>query len=115
MNTGSWFVLGLLVFGSLATFCFIFVDYNRSKKKEAREKDMGLALCDGNIWMYYDRPIGAPFNPFTCDKSYIHIFETREGYVMFEKEVFTQSYDKADKHKGTYRDVMSREDLYIYC
>lgn len=113
MNTGSWFVLGLLVFGILAVFCFLFVDYNRAKKKEAREEDMRLTLRDGNIWMYYDRPIGAPFNPFTCDKIFIRIFESRDGYTKFEKQVFSQSYNKADKHEGTYTDAMSRENLYI--
>ena len=37
----------------------------------------------------------------------------RDGYTKFEKQVFSQSYNKADKHEGTYTDAMSRENLYI--
>ena len=73
---------------------------------------MERTLCDMNIWRYYDQAFGAEFNPFNCDKVFIRIFESREGYTKFEKQVFKQSYGKADKHEGTYIDVMKSMDLY---
>ena len=114
MNTAGWFVLGLIIFGALGTVVFTFIDYNRAKKKEAREEDMRRTLCDMNIWMYYDRVPGEEFNPFTCDKIFIRIFESRDGYTKFEKQVFAQSYNKADKCIGTYTDVMKSTELYVF-
>jgi hypothetical protein len=96
----------------LAVFCFAFVDYNRAKKRKTREEDIRLTLCDGNVLMYYDNPSDVPFNPFRCDKVFIRIIEKRDDYVLFDKEIYSQSYHKADKHQGTITDVMTQEELY---
>ena len=76
------------------------------------QEDMESTLHDMNILMYYDRLSGDEGNPFNCDKIFIHIFESRDGYTKFEKQVFSQSYNKADKHEGTYTDVMKSMALY---
>lgn len=112
MNTAGWFVLGLLVFGSTFMFLTALVDHIKIQKQMKLQEDMEYALCNMNIWMYYDRVPGGEFNPFTCDKIFIRIFESRDGYTKFEKQVFSQSYNKADKHEGTYTDVMKSMDLY---
>lgn len=112
MNTAGWFVLGLLIFGVIFIFVMMLIDHNRIQKQMKLQEDMEYALCDMNIWMYYEQAFGAEFNPFTCDKIFIRIFESREGYTKFEKQVFSQSYNKTDKHEGTYIDVMKSMDLY---
>lgn len=112
MNIAGWFVLGLLIFGVVFIFLMMFIDHIRIQKQMKLQGDMEYALCNMNIWMYYDRTPGVEFNPFTCDKIFIRIFESRDGYTKFEKQVFSQSYNKADKHIGTYTDVMKSMDLY---
>lgn len=112
MNTAGWFVLGLLIFGVVFIFLMMLKDHIKIQKQMKLQEDMERTLHDMNIWMYYDRAPGAEFNPFTCDKIFIRIFESRDGYTKFEKQVFSQSYNKADKHEGTYTDVMKSMDLY---
>lgn len=112
MNTAGWVVLGLLLFGVVFIFLMMIVDDIKIKKQMKLQEDMGRTLHDMNIWVYYDGVRGTEFNPFTCDKIFIRIFESREGYTKFEKQVFSQSYNKADKHEGTYTDVMKSMDLY---
>lgn len=112
MNIAGWFVLGLLIFGVAFTFCMALIDHIKIRKQMKLQEDMEYALHDMNIWMYYDRAYGEVFNPFTCDKAFIRIFESRDGYTKFEKQVFKQSYDHADKCAGTYIDVMKSMDLY---
>lgn len=112
MNTAGWVVLGLLIFGVVFIFLMMIVDDIKIKKQMKLQEDMERTLHDMNIWVYYDGARGAEFNPFTCDKIFIRIFESREGYTKFEKQVFSQSYNKADKHEGTYTDVMKSMDLY---
>lgn len=112
MNTAGWFVVGLLIFGVIFLFVLMLIDHNKIQKQTKLREDMEYALCNMNIWMYYDRVPGGEFNPFTCDKIFIRIFESRDGYTKFEKQVFSQSYNKTDKHEGTYTDVMKSMDLY---
>lgn len=112
MNIGGWFVLGLILFAVFFLFCMMIRDDIKIKKQIKIQKDMEYTLHDMNIWMYYDRVPGREFNPFTCDKIFIRIFESRDGYTKFEKQVFSQSYDKADKLKVTCIDVMKSMDLY---
>ena len=112
MNTAGWFVAGLLIFGVIFLFVLMLIDHNRIQKQMKLQEDMEYALCDLNIWMYYEQAFGAEFNPFTCDKIFIRIFESRDGYTKFEKSVYSQSYNKSDKHEGTYTDVMKSMDLY---
>lgn len=112
MNTAGWFVLGLLAFGSAFMFLMALVDHIKIQKQMKLQEDMEYALCDMNIWMYYEQAFGAEFNPFNCNKIFIRIFESREGYTKFEKQVFSQSYNKVDKLEGTYIDVMKSMDLY---
>ena len=112
MNIAGWFVLGLLIFGGIFEFVLMLRDHNKIKKQMKLQEEMEYNLHDMNIWMYYDRAYGVEFNPFTCDKVFIRIFESREGYTKFEKQIFRQSYDKADKLDGTYIDVMKSMDLY---
>ena len=112
MNIAGWFVLGLLFFGVAFIFWMMLIDHVKIKKQMKIQEDMEYALHDMNIWMYYDRVIGEEFNPFTCDRAFIRIRGSREGYTKFEKQVFSQSYDKVDKLKGTYIDVMKSMDLY---
>lgn len=113
MNTAGWFVAGLLIFGVIFLFVLMLIDHNKIEKQTKLREDMEYTLCDMNIWMYYEQAFGAEFNPFNCNKIFIRIFESRDGYTKFEKQVFSQSYNKADKHEGTYIDAMSRENLYI--
>jgi hypothetical protein len=112
MNIGGWF-LAILV-AAIAIFIFIamVVEDIKSRKQMKIQNDMEYLLHDMNILMYYDRLPGDECNPFNCDKIFIHIFESRDGYTKFEKQVFSQSYNKADKHEGTYTDVMKSMDLY---
>lgn len=112
MNTAGWFVLGLLIFGVVFLFLMMLKDHIKIQKQMKLQEDMERTLHDMNIWMYYDGVRGAEFNPFTCNKVFIRIFESREGYTKFEKQVFSQSYNKVDKHEGTYTDVMKSMDLY---
>lgn len=112
MNVAGWFVAGLLIFGVVFLFVMMIVDDIKIKKQMKLQEDMEYALYNMNIWMYYDGVRGAEFNPFTCNKIFIRIFESREGYTKFEKQVFSQSYNKSDKHEGTYIDVMKSMDLY---
>ena len=112
MNIASWFVLGLLIFGVIFLFVLMLIDHNRIQKQMKLQEDMEYALCDLNIWMYYEQAFGAEFNPFNCNKIFIRIFESRDGYTKFEKSVYSQSYNKVDKHEGTYIDVMKSMDLY---
>lgn len=112
MNIAGWFVLGLLIFGVIFIFVMMLIDHNRIQKQKKIQEDMEYAFHNMNIWMYYDRVYGEEFNPFTCDKAFIRIFESRDGYTKFEKQVFKQSYDHADKCTGTYIDVMKSMDLY---
>ena len=112
MNTAGWFVAGLLIFGVIFLFVLMLIDHNRIQKQMKLQEDMEYALCDLNIWMYYEQAFGAEFNPFNCNKIFIRIFESRDGYTKFEKQVFSQSYNKTDKHEGTYIDVMKSMDLY---
>lgn len=112
MNIAGWFVLGMLIFGVIFIFVMMLIDHNRIQKQTKLREDMEYALCDMNIWMYYEQAFGAEFNPFNCNKIFIRIFESRDGYTKFEKQVFSQSYNKADKHEGTYIDVMKSMDLY---
>ena len=112
MNTAGWFVLGLIIFGVIFIFVMVRIDHNRIQKQKKIQEDMEYAFHNMNIWMYYDRVYGEEFNPFTCDKAFIRIFESRDGYTKFEKQVFKQSYDHADKCTGTYIDVMKSMDLY---
>lgn len=112
MNTAGWFVAGLLIFGVIFLFVLMLIDHNKIQKQLKLQEDMERTLHDMNIWMYYEQAFGAEFNPFTCDKIFIRIFESREGYTKFEKQVFSQSYNKTDKHEGTYIDVMKSMDLY---
>ena len=112
MNIAGWFVLGLLVLGVIFIFFAMLADHIKIRKQTKLREDMEYALCNMNIWLYYDRLHGEEFNPFNCNKIFIRIFESREGYTKFEKQVFSQSYNKADKHEGTYTDVMKSMDLY---
>jgi hypothetical protein len=112
MNIAGWFVLGLLILGVISIFLGMLTDHIKIQKQTKLREDMEYALHDMNIWLYYDRLPGDEGNPFTCDKIFIRIFESREGYTKFEKQVFSQSYNKADKHEGTYTDVMKSMDLY---
>ena len=112
MNTAGWFVAGLLIFGVIFIFVMMIVDDIKIKSQTKLREDMEYALCDMNIWMYYEQAFGAEFNPFNCNKIFIRIFDARDGYTKFEKQVFSQSYNKADKHEGTYTDVMKSMDLY---
>lgn len=112
MNIGGWFVLGLIIFAGFFLFCMMICDDIKFKKQMKIQEDMEYALHNMNILMYYDRVPSESFNPFTCDKVFIRIFESRDGYTKFEKQVFSQSYDKADKLKGTYTDVMKSMELY---
>jgi hypothetical protein len=114
MNIAGWFVAGLLIFGVIFMLLMALVDHIEIKKQMKLQEDMECTLCDMNIWMYYDRVYGEEFNPFTCDKIFIRIFESREGYTKFEKQVFKQSYGKADKLDGTYIDVMKSMELYRF-
>ena len=99
MNIAGWFVLGLLIFGVVFLFWMMLIDHIKIKKQLKLHEDMEYTLHNMNIWMYYDRVLGEEFNPFTCDKAFIRIFESRDGYTKFEKQVFSQSYNKADKHE----------------
>ena len=112
MNIAGWFVLILVV--AVAGFIFVamIVEDIKIRKQKKIQEEMEYNLHDMNIWMYYDRAYGVEFNPFTCDKVFIRIFESREGYTKFEKQVFKQSYDKVDKLDGTYIDVMKSMELY---
>lgn len=112
MNIASWFILGLLIFGSMFIFLMLFIGHIKIKKQMKLQEDMERTLHNMNIWLYYDRLPGDEGNPFNCDKIFIHIFESRDGYTKFEKQVFSQSYNKADKHEGTYTDVMKSMALY---
>lgn len=112
MNTAGWFVAGLLIFGVIFLFVLMLIDHNKIQKQTKLREDMEYALCNMNIWMYYEHAIGAEFNPFNCNKIFIRIFESRDGYTKFEKSVYSQSYNKSDKHEGTYTDVMKSMDLY---
>ena len=112
MNIGGWFVLGLILFAVFFLFCMMISDGIKIKKQIKIQKDMEYTLHDMNVWMYYDRVPGETFNPFICDKVFIRIFESRDGYTKFEKQVFSQSYDKDDKLKVTCIDVMKSMDLY---
>lgn len=112
MNIAGWFVAGLLVFGFVFLFIAMIIDDIKIKKQMKIQEDMERVLHDMNVWMYYDRVLGGAFNPFNCNKIFIRIFESRDGYTKFEKQVFSQSYNKADKHEGTYTDVMKSMDLY---
>lgn len=112
MNITGWFLVGMLIFGSFFMFVMALVEHIKIKKQMKLQEKMEYNLRDMNIWMYYDRAYGVEFNPFTCDKVFIRIFESREGYTKFEKQVFKQSYGKADKLDGTYIDVMKSMDLY---
>lgn len=112
MNIAGWFVLGMLLLGVIFLFVTMFIDHIKIKKQMKIQEKMEYALRNMNVWRYYDRAHGAEFNPFTCDKVFIRIIESREGYTKFEKQVFSQSYNKADKLEGTYIDVMKCMDLY---
>jgi hypothetical protein len=112
MNIAGWFVLGLLIFGVVFIFLMMLTDHIKIQKQMKLHEDMERTLHDMNIWLYYDRVPGVEFNPFTCDKIFIRIFESRDGYTKFEKLVYSQSYNRADKHEGTYTDVMKSMDLY---
>lgn len=112
MNIAGWFLLILVV----AVFGFIFVamivEDIKIRKQMKLQEEMEYMLCDMNVWLYYDRVLGQEFNPFTCNKAFIRILGSREGYTKFEKQLFSQSYNKADKLEGTYTDVMKSMDLY---
>lgn len=112
MNIAGWFVLGMLIFGVIFISLAALVDHIKIGKQMKVQEAMEYNLHDMNIWMYYDHAYGVEFNPFTCDKVFIRIFESREGYTKFEKQVFKQSYGKADKLDGTYIDVMKSMELY---
>lgn len=112
MNIGIGIGIGLFIFGSVFTFLSILIDQIKIEKQMKLLNDMKYLLHDMNILMYYDRVPGEVFNPFTCDKIFIRIFESRDGYTKFEKQVFAQSYNKADKCTGTYTDVMKSMELY---
>ena len=112
MNIGGWFVLGLIIFAVFFLFCMMICDDIKIRRQMKIQKDMEYVLHDMNILMYYDRTPGVEFNPFICDKIFIRIFESRDGYTKFEKQVFSQSYDKTDKLKVTCIDVMKSMDLY---
>lgn len=112
MNIAGWFVAGLLVFGVVFLFIAMIIDDIKIKKQMKIQEDMERVLHNMNVWMYYDRVLGEAFNPFTCDRAFIRILDSREGYTKFEKQVFSQSYNKADKHEATYIDVMKSIDLY---
>jgi capsular polysaccharide biosynthesis protein len=112
MNIAGWFVLGLLIFGVVFIFLMMLNDHIKIQKQMKLHEDMERTLHDMNIWLYYDRVLGVEFNPFTCNKIFIRIFESRDGYTKFEKSVYSQSYNRADKHEGTYTDVMKSMDLY---
>ena len=111
MNIAGWFVLGLLILGVIFMSVMMFIAHIKIQKQTKLQEEMEYNLHDMNIWMYYDRAYGAEFNPFTCDKVFIRIFESREGYTKFEKQIFRQSYDKTDKLDGTYIDVMKSMEL----
>lgn len=112
MNIAGWFLLILVI--AVAGFIFVamIVEDIKIRKQKKIQEDMEYAFHNMNIWMYYDRVYGEEFNPFNCNKIFIRIFESREGYTKFEKQVFSQSYNKADKLDGTYIDVMKSMDLY---
>lgn len=112
MNIAGWFLLILVI--AVAGFIFVamIVEDIKIRKQKKIQEDMEYAFHNMNIWMYYDRVYGEEFNPFTCDKAFIRIFESRDGYTKFEKQVFKQSYGRADKCTGTYIDVMKSMDLY---
>lgn len=112
MNIAGWFVLGLLIFGVVFLFWMMIVDDIKIRKQMKLQEDMERTLHDMNIWLYYDRLHGEESNPFNCNKIFIRIFESRDGYTKFEKSVYSQSYNKSDKHEGTYTDVMKSMDLY---
>lgn len=112
MNIVSWIILGLIVFGLIFIFLMLIIDHIKTEKQMKIQNDMEYLLHDMNILMYYDRVPGEEFNPFTCDKAFVRIFESRDGYTKFEKQVFVQSYNKADKCTGTYIDVMKSMELY---
>lgn len=112
MNIAGWFVLGMLILVVVFLFLTMLIDHIKIKKQMKIQEKMEHTLRNMNVWMYYDRLYGVEFNPFTCDKVFIRIIESREGYTKFEKQVFSQSYNKADKLEGTYIDVMKCMDLY---
>lgn len=112
MNIAGCFLLILVIAAGVFIFVAMIIEDIKIKKQIKIQEDMEHTLHDMNVWMYYDRVPGGEFNPFACDKIFIRIFESRDGYTKFEKQVFSQSYDKADKLKGTYTDVMRSMDLY---
>ena len=95
MNIAGWFVIGLLIFGVIFLFVMMLIDHIKIEKQMKLQNDMKYTLHNMNIWMYYDRVPGETFNPFTCDKIFIRIFESRDGYTKFEKQVFSQSYNSS--------------------
>lgn len=112
MNIAGWFVVIMIMAIGIFIFVAMVIEDIKKRKQMKIQTDMAYMLRDMNIWMYYDRVPGVEFNPFTCDKIFIRIFESRDGYTKFEKQVFSQSYNKADKLEGTYIDVMKSMDLY---
>lgn len=112
MSIARWFLLISVVTVWSFVFIAMIVKVIKIKKQMKLQDEMEYNLHDMNVWMYYDRAYGVEFNPFTCDKAFIRIFESREGYTKFEKQVFKQAYGKADKLDGSYIDVMKSMDLY---
>ena len=112
MDIAGWFLLILVVAMVVFIFVAMIIEDIKIRKQKKIQDEMEYNLHDMNVWMYYDRAYGVEFNPFTCDKVFIRIFESREGYTKFEKQIYRQSYIKADKLDGTYIDIMKSMDLY---
>ena len=99
-NFGLIMCFLIVVLFIVVTFAMIS-DHKKTQAAKARRADMDYLLSKGNILMYYEPVPGVPFDPFKNDKRFIHILERRDGFVMYEVQVYKQSYNKADKLDGS--------------
>lgn len=112
MNTyWSTFIIVFIIFGFLFSTCWLIGEHAKRKQKRKLEEAKDRTLCEGNILKYYDLYLGR-INPFQSDMHYIRIMEVREGWVLYEEQIFEQIPGRSSKLKETKKKTMGRDELY---
>lgn len=112
MNTyWSTFIIVFIIFAFLFSTCWLIGEHAKRKQKRKLEEKKDQALCGGNVLKYYDLYLGK-INPFQSDIHYIRIMEVREGWVLYEEQIFEQTPGRTTKLVGTKKKTMSRDELY---
>jgi hypothetical protein len=86
-------------------------EHAKRKQKRKLEEAKDRTLYEGNVLKYYDLYLGR-INPFQSDMHYIRIMEVREGWVLYEEQIFEQIPGRSSKLKETKKKTMRRDDLY---